>query len=479
MCSILHHVEICVREEKRLISLLIRGFGFTIIGQRLTPLALKWVLKHGSAIFVITKRQKDCKLQDKSTDDLHVNPHHEKECVHSNGDTTDPEHWTVFCCQDQTSHAIDSVFNAALEVKDVDEVTRRVKERGGHVLREPTNINDSHGQVRYSIVTSCLGNVVHTLIDKKNYSGEFLPGFRILGTNNCESSLVNSKSENGCHTKEFVSNPCDIRSYLEESTRNGEVLEETATQVGGPVFTHVDHIACVCEVGKSKELMAWYEYCFGMKRFMTNREESEEEGLVLGEEIGMRLKAMEYWRCAEVGLAVPSATLEDSELKMVIAEPLSGFENSQINTFLNAHKGPGIQHIALHTPSMAPTVKYVSQQGVVFRKAPPTYYQKGVKLEEITATGHEVELDLFQELGILLDTEDDIFSDMKDGQGKQRYLMQVFTTPIFQEDTFFMEVIQRCGARGFGVGNISALARSIILYQQQQQQNKLRSPSTT
>lgn len=51
-------------------------------------------------------------------------------------------------------------------------------------------------------------------------------------------------------------------------------------------------------------------------------------------------------------------------------------ENSQINTFLNAHKGPGIQHIALHTPHMAPTVKYVSQQGVVFRKAPPTYYQK-------------------------------------------------------------------------------------------------------
>lgn len=48
--------------------------------------------------------------------------------------------------------------------------------------------------------------------------------------------------------------------------------------------------------------------------------------------------------------------------------------------------------------------------------------------------------------------------------------MQVFTAPIFQEDTFFMEVIQRCGAQGFGVGNISALARSIILYQQQQKQ---------
>lgn len=60
-----------------------------------------------------------------------------------------------------------------------------------------------------------------------------------------------------------------------------------------------------------------------------------------------------------------------------------------------------------------------------------------------------------------------------------RYLMQVFTGPIFKEDTFFLEVIQRCGAKGFGIGNISALAQSIILYQQQQQQNKVSSPSTS
>lgn len=281
MCSALHHVEICVGEEKKLISLLIRGFGFTVIGQQLTPLSLKWVLKHGSAIFVITKRRKDCKYQDKPLDDLCVDSNQEKNCVHSNGDATNPEHWTVFCCQDQTSHVTDSVFNVALEVKDVDELTRRVEGRGGHVLREPTNLKDRHGQVRYSIVTSCFGNVVHTLIDKKNYSGEFLPGFRSLGINNLESCMVNSRIENGCHTEEFVSKPCNIRSYLEDTTRNGEVLEETDTQNhnnwpsnhagGGPVFTHVDHIACVCEVGKSEELMAWYEYCFGMKRFMTNR----------------------------------------------------------------------------------------------------------------------------------------------------------------------------------------------------------------
>lgn len=42
-----------------------------------------------------------------------------------------------------------------------------------------------------------------------------------------------------------------------------------------------------------------------------------------------------------------------------------------------------------------------------------------------------------------------------------RYLLQIFTTPLFKEETFFMEVMQRKGARGFGAGNVTALARSI------------------
>lgn len=272
MCSVLHHVEICVGEEKKLISLLLGGFGFTVIGQRVTPLSLKWVLRHGSATFVITKRRKDSKHQ--PVNDC-INSAQEQ-CVHSSSDT-DPEHWTVFCCQDQSSHSLDSVFNVALEVKDVDEVARRVKNRGGRVLREPTNIKDSHGQVRYCIVTSCLGNVVHTLLDRKNYSGEFLPGFVSLGKNYSDSLLANL--ENGSHT-ESIPKCCDIRSL--ENTRNDEAFEgrdilnhstvdNTVCGGGQAVFTHIDHIAYVCEVGKSQELMAWYEYCLGMRRFMTNR----------------------------------------------------------------------------------------------------------------------------------------------------------------------------------------------------------------
>lgn len=42
-----------------------------------------------------------------------------------------------------------------------------------------------------------------------------------------------------------------------------------------------------------------------------------------------------------------------------------------------------------------------------------------------------------------------------------RYLLQVFTKPIFAEDTFFLELIERRGATGFGEGNIRALWRSV------------------
>ena len=48
--------------------------------------------------------------------------------------------------------------------------------------------------------------------------------------------------------------------------------------------------------------------------------------------------------------------------------------------------------------------------------------------------------------------------------------MQVFSEPLFAEDTFFMEVLERRGARGFGQGNITALARSIIEDQRQRRE---------
>lgn len=50
--------------------------------------------------------------------------------------------------------------------------------------------------------------------------------------------------------------------------------------------------------------------------------------------------------------------------------------------------------------------------------------------------------------------------------------MQVFTHPVFDQDTFFLEVIQRKGAKGFGVGNVTALARSVNAYKEMLRQQE-------
>jgi len=52
--------------------------------------------------------------------------------------------------------------------------------------------------------------------------------------------------------------------------------------------------------------------------------------------------------------------------------------------------------------------------------------------------------------------------------------MQVFTKPLFEENTFFMEIIQRFGATGFGAGNITALWKALDLQLRKNTQNKIK-----
>ena len=89
------------------------------------------------------------------------------------------------------------------------------------------------------------------------------------------------------------------------------------------------------------------------------------------------------------------------------------------------------------------------------------------KKSEIEESGYD--LVTFQRLGLLLDSEADMDSDSEQGE---RQLIQIFTKPLFDKDTFFLEILERRGARGFGAGNITALARSIQLHQQEIEEKK-------
>jgi len=91
------------------------------------------------------------------------------------------------------------------------------------------------------------------------------------------------------------------------------------------------------------------------------------------------------------------------------------------------------------------------------------------QLNVIKSVGEDLEQ--LREYGILLDNEADVFETDYD-PSEERFLMQVFTHPVFDKDTFFLEVIQRRGARGFGIGNVTALARSVNAYKEMLRQSK-------
>ncbi len=85
-------------------------------------------------------------------------------------------------------------------------------------------------------------------------------------------------------------------------------------------------------------------------------------------------------------------------------------------------------------------------------------------MDEIKRCGLDVTL--LKDNHILLDSEIDNTNGLdEDEKTKIRdYLLQVFTQPIFDKNTVFLELIQRVGnARGFGAGNIKALWNAVQL----------------
>src|SRR4029077_18733156 len=126
-------------------------------------------------------------------------------------------------------------------------------------------------------------------------------------------------------------------------------------------------------------------------------------------------------------------------------EPAPGRRKSQIEEYLEAYEGPGVQHIALQCEEELVTVTKLQQNGVDFLRVPDTYY------ETLTARVGALDepIDDLKDLGILVD---------RDEEG---YLLQIFSKPVEDRPTVFFEIIQRKGCRGFGKGNFKALFESI------------------
>jgi 4-hydroxyphenylpyruvate dioxygenase len=139
----------------------------------------------------------------------------------------------------------------------------------------------------------------------------------------------------------------------------------------------------------------------------------------------------------------------NGRVKFPINEPATGKKKSQIQEFLDYYRDEGTQHIALRTEDIVGTVRRLRENGVEFLGMPHAYYEQlGERVGDVG-----VPIETLEELGIEAD---------RDEEG---YLLQIFTRPIQDRPTFFFEIIERHGSRGFGVGNFKALFEAIEIEQ--------------
>ncbi|HEV7768821.1 MAG TPA: 4-hydroxyphenylpyruvate dioxygenase [Thermoanaerobaculia bacterium] len=219
-----------------------------------------------------------------------------------------------------------------------------------------------------------------------------------------------------------------IHSFLSYKDYDGVFLPGfTAAEVAGEAvgIAAVDHMVGNVELGAMSQWCEWYSNVMGFSRYITFDDKDINT---------------EY-------SALMSIVMSDDNrvVKFPINEPAAGKRKSQIQEYLEAYYGPGVQHVALLCGDVIDTVSKLKANGVEFLTVPDSYY---AELPSRVGTIAE-SMEELQKLGILVD---------RDEEG---YLLQIFTKPVQDRPTVFFEILQRKGARGFGKGNFKALFESI------------------
>lgn len=220
-----------------------------------------------------------------------------------------------------------------------------------------------------------------------------------------------------------------VHSFIDRSKYDGAFLpgfvEMKAVDTEGVGLQYIDHIVGNVELGKMEYWVDYYRDIMGFEQYI-----HFDDNDIATEYSALMSKVMAGGR---------------GRIKFPINEPADGKRKSQIEEYLDYYEGPGVQHLALMTPDIVETVRKLQANGVEFLNTPSTYYDD---LQERVGRIDENIEDL-KELGILVDRDD------------EGYLLQIFTKPVTDRPTFFFEIIQRKGARGFGVGNFKALFEAI------------------
>ena len=149
----------------------------------------------------------------------------------------------------------------------------------------------------------------------------------------------------------------------------------------------------------------------------------------------------------KTGLTSRALTSPCGKIRIPINEPSD--KKSQIQEYLDAYNGEGIQHIALACSNIYETVEALRTRGVKFLDTPDSYYA----LVNKRVPNHGEDLPRLQKNKILIDGEG------LDKESKEDKLLQIFTETVI--GPIFFEIIQRKGNEGFGEGNFRALFEAI------------------
>jgi 4-hydroxyphenylpyruvate dioxygenase len=203
----------------------------------------------------------------------------------------------------------DGVKFLALRVDDATSAWEETTKRGGKSYMEPQRLKDDNGEVVLSGIHT-YGDTVHLFVERNNYSGAFMPGFRPW------------------------SNP-----------------HFAPTDTG---LLYVDH--CVGNVGwnQMNPWVKFYEEVMGFKNILSFDDED-----ISTEYSALMSKVMSNG---------------NGFVKFPINEPAEGKKKSQVEEYLEFFDGEGVQHVALATSDIVKTVKDLMSRGVEFLKVPNSYY---------------------------------------------------------------------------------------------------------
>src|ERR1700704_2249819 len=204
-----------------------------------------------------------------------------------------------------------------------------------------------------------------------------------------------------------------------------EPLPGAILNPAGHGLTYIDHLTHNVHRGRMAEWTDFYERLFNFKEIRYFDIE--------GQVTGLKSKAMTS-PCGKIRIPINEST----------------DDKSQIQEYLSAYHGEGIQHIALGTDGIYETVEALKLRSVPFQTVPDTYYEQ----IDTRLPGHGEDLQRLAADRILIDG-----APTKGGG----LLLQIFTQTVI--GPIFFAIIQRRGNEGFGEGNFRALFESIELDQ--------------